>query len=250
MNVPPIERIATGALGAAALTYGLGRRDPLGYALAAGGALLGLRAATGRCPGYRRLLASTPVIDVSRSVTILSSRSTVYRVFRDFEHLPAFLEHVAHVEVTGPRSSRWTIGEGPLSLTWDADITEEIEGRRLAWESRQGGGLEAEGALELRDAPGDRGTELTLQLRYLAPGPLGLAPFRRLLSGMTGHQLGRELGRLRQLLETGAISTGARRPELAGDKETASTASLGVSVPRRRQVRADARTQLTPAGRQ
>jgi len=224
VNVPPIERIATGALGAAALTYGLGRRDPLGYALAAGGALLGLRAATGRCPGYRRLLASTPVIDVSRSVTILSSRSTVYRVFRD--------------------------REGPLSLTWDADITEEIEGRRLAWESRQGGGLEAEGALELRDAPGDRGTELTLQLRYLAPGPLGLAPFRRLLSGMTGHQLARELGRLRQLLETGAISTGARRPELAGDKETASTASLGVSVPRRRQVRADARTQLAPAGRQ
>ena len=250
MNVPPVERVATGLLGAAAIGYGLHRRDSVGLAIVAGGALLGARAATGRCPAYRRVLGSAPVVDVSASVTILSSRSTVWRIVRDLEKLPSFFEHVARVEVTGPGTSRWTVEQGPLSLSWDASIGEEMEGRRLAWESLPGGDLDAEGAIELRDAPGDRGTELTMRVRYRPPGPFGLRRFRRLFTGVTQHQLRRELGRLRQLVETGAITTGARRPDLAAEVETANAGSLGISVPRRRQIRADARTELAPQGGQ
>lgn len=249
VNISPAERIATGVLGGAAIAYGLDRRGPLGLALAAGGAVLAARAATGRCPIYRRFTAPSPVIDVSRSATLYSTRATVYRVFRQFDKLPTFLQHVAEVEVTGPTTSRWTIREGRWTLTWDARITEEIEGRRLAWESLPGGDLEAEGAIELREAPADRGTEMTIRLRYRPPGAVAARPFRRLLEVITNHQLARELTRFRQLIETGSIATGARRLDQIEEREAATDAALGMAVPRVRRMRADNRTELAPEGR-
>jgi hypothetical protein len=58
VNVPPTERVGTGVLGVIATLFGVKailRRSPLGWLLAAIGALVGGRAASGRCAGYRAL---------------------------------------------------------------------------------------------------------------------------------------------------------------------------------------------------
>ena len=59
VNVPTAERAGTGLLGAILAFMGIRaifRRSPVGWVLAGVGALLGTRAASGRCPGYRALL--------------------------------------------------------------------------------------------------------------------------------------------------------------------------------------------------
>jgi len=59
VNVPTAERAGTGILGAIMTFLGIRaifRHSPIGWVLAAVGALLGTRAASGRCPGYRALL--------------------------------------------------------------------------------------------------------------------------------------------------------------------------------------------------
>jgi uncharacterized membrane protein len=59
VNVPANERTGTGILGAIMALVGIRaifRRSPIGWVLAGVGALLGTRAASGRCPGYRALL--------------------------------------------------------------------------------------------------------------------------------------------------------------------------------------------------
>jgi uncharacterized membrane protein len=58
VNVPTQERAGTGILGALLALLGIRaifRHSPVGWVLAGVGALLGTRAASGRCPGYRAL---------------------------------------------------------------------------------------------------------------------------------------------------------------------------------------------------
>jgi hypothetical protein len=54
-NVGKKERVASGLLGGALLGYGLKRRSPLGLGLAAAGAAILARGATGRCAVYNAL---------------------------------------------------------------------------------------------------------------------------------------------------------------------------------------------------
>jgi uncharacterized membrane protein len=228
-NIPPVERVATTALAAAAIVHGIRRRTPLGWLIAAGGGLVALRGLSGRSAIYRRL-AHADGVEVRRAITIQRSRSDVYRFWRQLDNLPRFLEHVQEVRLLGPETSRWVVREGPATVSWIAEVSDELSDRRLAWRSRPGSAIETSGELELLDAPGGRGTEVHVTLRYRPPASVLTGPVRGLLRRLTYHQLGAELRRLRQLLETGELATAAPRPAEVAGKELAA-AALGRAAP-------------------
>lgn len=157
-------------------------------------------------------LSRTPARGVlaRRGVTILAPRHVVYATWRRLDNLPRFLEHVTEVTELHDERSSWTVKEGPWTLSWEARITDDVAGHRIAWESLPGADVDNAGSVELYDAPGDRGTEVIVTIHYRPPGG-GLvgAPLRGLLRRFTGHQLDVELRRLRQLLETGELAVGA-----------------------------------------
>lgn len=218
-NVPRWERLASALVGSGLVAAGVKRGSLGGIALAALGSALIVRGASGRCPVYR-MRAVRKGLEVRRAITIQCSPTEVYELWRDLRNLPRFMQHVQWVDVDAQGISTWTIKEGPTTLTWQAEITEDSPGRRLRWRSLPGGDIDCEGTLDLHEAPGGRGTVVEVNLLYRPPGGLAAAG---VLAGLLRHlpriQLGEELARLRMLLETGELATGASHPaELTDDK--------------------------------
>lgn len=213
VNVPPSERLVTGVLGAGLVALGLSRRSGAGTAIAGLGAIAAVRALTGRCPGYRAR-AIRKGIQVRRAVTIQCTPREIYDLCREPTNLPKFMRHLKSVTPDGEGITRWVVEERGRTLSWRSQIVEDTPGHRLRWRSLPGGDLALEGALELFELEHGRGTLVEVKLHYFPPGGLlvasALYTFLRRLAGM---QLGVELSRLRQLLETGEIATSSHRIE-------------------------------------
>lgn len=213
VNIPPGERVATAVVGGALVAFGLSRRSLRGLVLASVGAAAMVRAAAGRSALYR-LRSIRRGIHVRRVITIQCTPREVYELWRDLTNLPRFMRYIDSVTIEEPGVSRWVIKEGKRELVSRVRIVEDTPGRRLRWQSLPGGDLMHEGELDLRPAPADRGTEVEVKLHYLPPGGrLVASALYGFLRKLATVQIGIELARLRQLIETGEIATGTRRLE-------------------------------------
>jgi uncharacterized membrane protein len=237
-NVARPERIGSVALGAALVTYGMRRRDPAGAVAAVLGSAFVLRGATGHCPVYRALGVSTGSADavldrsrrdvtsraatvnarksvkVERAVTIEADRQALYDFWRNFENLPRFMEHLESVRVQTPTRSHWT-AKAPAgkSVEWDAEIINEIPGSLIAWKSLPGTGVPNAGSVHFTDAPGGRGTIVKVVMDVEPPaGKLGVI-VARLFGEDPDREVREDLRKFKQLMETGEITTSARRRE-------------------------------------
>ena len=210
VNIPVGERVVSAIAGAAALVASVRRRAPARVAIAVAGGALVIRAITGRSPIYRAR-AIRKGIAVRRSVTIQRPAREIYAFVRGLPRLAGVLEHVDAITVDDSGVSTWIV-EDPIRLVWRVQIVDDVPGRRLRWRSLPGGDVACEGAIELREAPADRGTVVEVKLHYLPPGGLIVASaLYEFLRRLTTMQLAHELARLQQLLETGEIAvTGVR----------------------------------------
>ncbi len=153
------------------------------------------------------LFAEDKGIEIERSITVGLPPEQVYAYWHNFENLPRFMLHLEAVEVLDGTRSRWT-AKAPLgmSVAWDAVITEDIPNQLIAWQSVEGADVENAGIVRFQPAPGDRGTEVHVQMRYSPPaGRLG-SLVARLLGEEPHQQVRDDLRRFKMLLETGEIA--------------------------------------------
>lgn len=152
---------------------------------------------------------------IGRSVTINRPRSELYAYWRDFTHLPTFMENVETVELLDDRRSRWVV-KAPAGKTveWVAEITEEEESSFIAWASQEGADVPNSGRVDFRDAQGNRGTIVTATILYDPPGGTLGKIVAKLFQREPAIQARRDLRRFKQLMETGEIATGARNRRL------------------------------------
>ena len=223
-NLGSAERLASGALGGAAVLWGA-KNGGLGgvLALLAGAALVG-RGATGYCPVSARLgpnpgerhvakkLGWSTAAAVTRSVTIAKPAGEVYRFFRDFSNLPSFMRHVERIDVLDDKRSHWVV-RAPLGRTveWDAIVTDDRPDELIAWKSAEGADVRNTGAVEFLPAPGDRGTEVRATIAYEPPAGQAGRILAKLWGEEPGKQAHDDLRRLKQFLETGEVPTPALR---------------------------------------
>ena len=140
------------------------------------------------------------------SVTVNAPPDAVYAAWRDFERLPTFMYHLESVTTTGDRHSHW-VAKGPAGTTveWDAEIVDDVPGQRVTWRSVEGASVENSGSVRFRPAPADQGTEVYVELRYAPPaGALG-AVVAKLFGEEPGQQVGDDLRRFKQIVETGEV---------------------------------------------
>ena len=88
------------------------------------------------------------------------------------------------------------------SVAWDAEITEDRPGEKIAWRTVEGGALAHQGEVTFARAPGRDMTEVRVQIEL---GLFGQAPSMRLAKLLTKPQIKGDLRRLKQVLETGEI---------------------------------------------
>lgn len=190
------------------------------FGLAAAG-FLASRPAEGPRPRVHLTSGTLPdgQVRVRRTVYIHRTPMEVYAWWRDLEHLPLAMQHVESVEVLDRKRSHWVAnGPGGLRIEWDAEITDDEPGRLLSWRSLPGSNLESAGVVRFIEAPGGRGTELMVALSFTPPaGAVGRA-IARLPGEKPSALLREDLRRVRQLLETGEITTAAalRERSIAG----------------------------------
>ncbi len=228
-NVSEPERWISVILGTAVAAYGLKMRSVPGLVLGAVGGALVWRGATGHCMVYESLGLSTASdsphddsnvsvpygrgVRVEKSVTINAAPEAVYAFWRNFENLPRFMNNLEAVEVHDSKRSRW-VAKGPAGTTvdWEAEIINEIPNELIGWRSLDGSQVDNAGSVHFNPAPGGRGTEVRVILRYDPPAGKVGANVSRILGEDPALQVQEDLRRLKQLLETGEVPTTAGQP--------------------------------------
>ncbi|QSX00267.1 SRPBCC family protein [Haloterrigena alkaliphila] len=214
-----LKRAGTLALGGALVAFGLRRRSIGGTVVALAGGFLSYRTLSGS------LSESGGAHPVERSVTIGKPADELTELVRDPENLERIVGEFAEVTETGDDRYEWR-ATGPLDreLSWEMESTADEPGERLRWETVDGvsSGLGGSGALfdawslSFDEAPGDRGTEVTLEVRFDPPGgSVGSAAVER-LEVVPESLVGTALDRFKSLAETGEVPTTANRPSARG----------------------------------
>ena len=147
-------------------------------------------------------------LELQATVTVNKSTDETFAFWRDLTNLPRFMQHLESVSplAGGDTRSHW-VAKAPLgaSVSWEAEITSEEPGRRLAWRSLPGSRIDNSGTVHFAEAPGDRGTEVKVVLHYDVPGGrLGRA-VARLVGENPVQQVRDDLRRFKQVMETGDI---------------------------------------------
>lgn len=152
-------------------------------------------------------VAHEPGIFTKRAITINKPLEEVYAYWRNFENLPTFMRHLESVHIIDERRSHW-VARAPAGQTveWDATITEERENELIAWESDDDAFVYNEGSVRFAPAPGGRGTEVRVDLRYEPPGGVLGSKIAMLWREEPGQQVQDDLRRFKQMMEIGEVT--------------------------------------------
>jgi uncharacterized membrane protein len=144
---------------------------------------------------------------IKKTVTIHRSADELYRFWRDFQNLPRFMDDLQAVDDIGNNRSRWTL-QGLLGGTivqWDAEITADQPDQHLSWRAIPPTDIQHAGSVRFIPAPAGRGTTVTVEMEYGAPGGVLGATIGQLLGKDPGQRVQNNLRRFKQLMETGEI---------------------------------------------
>ncbi|HJT36751.1 MAG TPA: SRPBCC family protein [Pirellulales bacterium] len=221
VNVGPAERFASLLAGGAMALLGLRRGTLGGLTTALVGGSLVYRGATGHCSGYAALGINTARrrspqaavgarqgVKVERDITIFREPAALYSFWRNFENLPRVMSHLDSVRCEDPHRSHW-IARGPLGrrVEWDAEVINERENELIAWRSLEGSDIDTAGSIHFAPAPGERGTEVKVVLKYDVPAGKAGAAIAWLCGEAPGQQVQEDLRRFKQIMEAGAVPT-------------------------------------------
>ncbi len=207
---PVWARVAGDAIDLALLGRGLadGSRQP-GRLLAATAAVVGVAGldvyAASALSRHEKLQQLAQPIHVVRSITINRQPEVVYQFWRKLENLPTFMAHLESVEDEGGTSRGRASAPAGAVVEWRAEITIDRPGGTLAWRSIEGASVPNRGVVCFKPAPGNRGTELIVELKYEPPGGAIGAAVAKLFGEEPGQQIAGDLRRLKQVLETGSV---------------------------------------------
>lgn len=204
----PATRLVMGSVGAALVTWGLGQRGPLRVLLGAAGGGLLLRALTNL--EFRRS------IDVSKAIQVQAPVRDVFAFWQAFENFPRFMTHVREVRRTSDGCFHWRV-EGPAgaSFEWDAEITQMVPNRLLAWKSVGSPLVENTGLVRFDELPGGA-TRVTVRLSYHPPGGAVGHAFAKLLGADPKREMDDDLLRFKALIENGGAGKASRERSAPG----------------------------------
>jgi len=215
-NIGTRERLASIVSGMLFTTFGLRRASPIGYAMAAAGGVLLFRGVTGYCPvtevlttDHARKHTHDTAVRIKESVTIDRPRSELYAYWRDVERLPTFMHHLEFVRHIDETHSEWR-ARGPKGVgtfTWSAEIVEDEPGELIAWSSLPDASIQNAGEVRFIDAPGNRGTEVHVNIEYRPPvGDVGLVA-AKIINPVFSQLIREDVRRFKRLMESGTLLT-------------------------------------------
>jgi hypothetical protein len=111
-------------------------------------------------------------------------------------------------------------------VEWDAEVINERQNDLIAWRSLPGSTVDTAGSVHFTPAPGDRGTEVKVTLKYDPPGGKVGAAVAWMFGREPSQEISEDLRRLKRFLETGEVPTTLGQPSGRGEEQWEQTGLL------------------------
>lgn len=220
-NVGDTERRLSVGGGALAALAGLRRGGLPGLIMTGLGAMLLYRGSTGHCPINQRIGRSTASpadkgllgragsrpARLHAAATIDREAMDLYNHWREFSNLAQFMRYIEEVRTPTRDRSHW-VAQPPMvgRIEWDAEVSADVPGERIAWRSVEGSEIETDGEVRFRSTA--HGTEVEVDMSYRPKGAAG-AIAAKFASSISESMLREDLRRFKRLMESGEIPTAA-----------------------------------------
>ena len=144
---------------------------------------------------------------IEKSIEVEVPVSVAYNQWTQFEEFPQFMTGIEQVQQVDDSHLRWVAEVNGERREWTAEIVEQEPDRVIAWRSTEGMPTSGRVAFE----PTDTGTRVDVEMEY-EPG--GLKESVGALFGFDNRQVGEDLERFKELVESRGVPTGAWRGEI------------------------------------
>ena len=133
---------------------------------------------------------------------------TAYNQWTQFEEFPRFMDNVKSVKQLDDRRLHWVAEVGGKREEWDAEITDQVPDRRVAWRSTSG--VRNDGIVTF-EPEGPEKTKVTVAIEA---EPTSTVEKAGSAAGVLDRQVEGDLERFKTFIESRGVETGAWRGEI------------------------------------
>lgn len=203
-NWSPSARTLMGFTGTVLTLYGL-RRDGF-FRTMVGTVGLGILARSITNMPMKKMVGigtGPEVIDVQKTIDIAAPVEKVFEFWNNFQNFPKFMANVREVQMKEEGKSHWVVaGPAGIPIEWDAEITEHVPNKLIAWKTVPGSVVEHAGVVRFDPNP-DGTTRVEIKMSYNPPaGALGHV-VATLFGADPKSEMDADLARMKSLIETG-----------------------------------------------
>src|SRR5688500_3221162 len=137
---------------------------------------------------------------IEKSVVVNRPVNTVYNQWTQFESFPNFMEGVEEVRQLDDKRVHWRADIAGVEREWDAEITQQIPDRLIAWRSTNGPKIS--GVVTFESVASEQ-TRITLRMDY---EPIGVLDKLGDFIGAIDRRIQGDLERFKELVEIGRAS--------------------------------------------
>ena len=149
-------------------------------------------------------------IRVEAEADIECDREELFRVWRDLENIPAFMDKVLSVRVLSPTLSHWIV-KGPVgtAVNFDAEIINEVPGQLIAWQTIDRTSVVHAGSVHFSPLNDGR-TRVRVVMRYDPPAHGVGHAVAAMFGSNPQEDVERFLARFKEIMETGQVPSRAK----------------------------------------
>lgn len=147
---------------------------------------------------------------IEKDIVVDVPVSVAYNQWTQFESFPQFMEGVNEVVQLDEKRLRWCADVAGKDQEWEAEITDQVPDRHIAWRSVTG--TPNAGSVTFQPAGEDK-TKVALELMY---EPRDAAEKVGDALGFLERQVDADLGRFKEFIEERGAATGAWRGKVSG----------------------------------
>ncbi len=154
---------------------------------------------------------------VAEAVTINRPAQELYDFWRNPANLVQVMENIESIEPIDADRARWTVkAPAGRTVSWESIITKDVPGEEITWQSAPDADVANSGRIQFQQTS-QRGTIVRATIAYDLPGGTIGTLIAKLFQREPRIQARRDLHRLKQLMETGEISTAARNHRILAE---------------------------------
>ncbi len=145
---------------------------------------------------------------VQQSIEVNVPIRTAYDQWTQFEEFPKFMEGVAEVRQVTDTRTHWVTEIAGMDREFDAEITEQVPDKRIAWRAVDG---PDQGGVVMFEPVDSGTTRVTVEMDF---APEGLAEKAGDALGVVDRRVKGDLERFKDFIEGRGVETGAWRREV------------------------------------